>query len=69
VGVALLFLTGLGLLIGGAELVVRGASRLATLLGISPMVIGLTIVAIGKTRTETVGLARRVQESRTNREA
>jgi cation:H+ antiporter len=42
-----LFLAGLVLLIGGAELLVRGASRLAAALGISPLVIGLTVVAFG----------------------
>lgn len=40
----LLFLAGLVLLLLGAELLVRGASRLGAALGISPLVIGLTIV-------------------------
>lgn len=48
----LLFLAGLGLLIGGANLIVHGASRVATLLGVPPMVIGLTIVAIGTSTPE-----------------
>lgn len=48
----LLFLIGLALLVVGAEQVVRGASRTATMLGISPMVIGLTIVAIGTSTPE-----------------
>lgn len=47
-----LFAAGLGLLVVGAELLVRGASRLATMLGISPMVIGLTIVALGTSTPE-----------------
>ena len=47
-----LFVVGLGLLVAGAELVVRGASRVATMLGISPMVIGLTIVSIGTSTPE-----------------
>ena len=47
-----LFVLGLELLIGGASLVVHGASRVATLLGVSPMVIGLTIVAIGTSTPE-----------------
>lgn len=42
-----LFVAGLVLLLLGAELLVRGASRLATALGISPLVIGLTVVAWG----------------------
>ena len=41
------FLNGLLILITGAELLLRNASRLADMLGLSPLVIGLTIVAIG----------------------
>jgi cation:H+ antiporter len=41
------FIAGLALLILGGESLVRGASRLATAIGISPLVIGLTVVAIG----------------------
>jgi cation:H+ antiporter len=40
-----LFVLGLVLLASGAELLVRGAAKLATRLGISPLVIGLTVVA------------------------
>ena len=47
-----LFLLGLGCLIGGAELLVRGASRLAAAAGISPLVIGLTVVAYGTSAPE-----------------
>src|SRR5512143_302876 len=43
---------GLGMLVCGAELLVRGASRLAALLGISPLVIGLTVVAFGTSAPE-----------------
>ncbi|MDX1665150.1 MAG: calcium/sodium antiporter [Candidatus Promineifilaceae bacterium] len=43
----LLFVVGLVFLIAGAEALVRGASRLAAVLGISPLVIGLTVVAFG----------------------
>jgi len=42
-----LFVAGLGLLVLGAEWLVKGASRLAAALGISPLVIGLTVVAYG----------------------
>jgi len=42
-----LFIVGLVLLLFGAELLVRGASRLAVALGIPPLVIGLTVVAWG----------------------
>ena len=48
----LLFLAGLIILIIGAELLVRGASRLAAAFGVSPLVIGLTIVAIGTASPE-----------------
>ena len=52
------FVLGLALLVVGAELLVRGASRLAVRLGISPLVIGLTVVAYG---TSTPELAVSVQ--------
>ena len=48
----LLFVAGIVLLIGGAELLVRGASRLASAVGISPLVIGLTVVAFGTSAPE-----------------
>jgi cation:H+ antiporter len=50
----MLFVIGLGLLILGAESLVRGASRLAALMGVSPLVIGLTIVAFGTSSPELV---------------
>lgn len=48
----LIFLSGLGLLIIGAEALVRGASRISLRLGISPLVIGLTVVAFGTSAPE-----------------
>jgi len=48
----LLFAAGLALLLGGAELLVRGASRLAAAFGISPLVVGLTVVAFGTSSPE-----------------
>ena len=48
----LLFITGLVILILGADLLVRGASRIAATFGISPLVIGLTIVALGTASPE-----------------
>ncbi len=48
----LLFLAGLITLIIGADLLVRDASRLAAAFGVSPLVIGLTIVAIGTASPE-----------------
>jgi cation:H+ antiporter len=50
---AWLFLfAGLAVLVTGAELLVRGASRLALRFGISPLVIGLTVVAFGTSSPE-----------------
>jgi cation:H+ antiporter len=49
---ALLFIAGLVLLVLGAELLVRGAGRLALAWGISPLVVGLTVVAYGTSAPE-----------------
>ncbi|MCX7032979.1 MAG: calcium/sodium antiporter [Arenimonas sp.] len=46
------FLAGLALLIFGADLLVRGASRLSLSLGIAPLVVGLTVVAFGTSAPE-----------------
>ncbi len=43
---------GLVLLVGGGELLVRGAARLAAAFKISPLVIGLTVVAFGTSAPE-----------------
>jgi cation:H+ antiporter len=43
---------GLASLVAGGELLVRGAARLATLFGLSPLVIGLTVVAMGTSAPE-----------------
>jgi len=52
-----LFIVGLALLIVGAEVLVRGAARLARSLGISPIIIGLTVVAFCTSAPEmAVGL-------------
>jgi len=48
----LFFVLGLGALILGAELLVRGASKLALSFGISPLVVGLTVVAYGTSSPE-----------------
>ncbi|MGA7306894.1 MAG: calcium/sodium antiporter [Rhodothermales bacterium] len=48
----LLFVVGLTLLIVGAEALVRGASRISHRLGVSPLVIGLTVVAFGTSAPE-----------------
>jgi cation:H+ antiporter len=48
----LTLLAGLALLIFGADLLVKGASRVAAGFGISPLVIGLTVVAFGTSSPE-----------------
>ncbi|MCB2002675.1 MAG: sodium:calcium antiporter, partial [Rhodoferax sp.] len=48
----LLFLAGLVALVVGASVLVRGASGLALRLGISPLVVGLTVVAFGTSAPE-----------------
>lgn len=47
-----LFIIGFVLLISGAEFLVRGASKLAIVAGISPLVVGLTVVAYGTSSPE-----------------
>ena len=48
----LLLLVGLVLLAAGGETVVRGATGLARSLGVSPLMIGLTVVAFGTSAPE-----------------
>ena len=48
----LFFLLGLAALITGAEALVRGASKIATSFGVSPLVVGLTVVAFGTSSPE-----------------
>ena len=50
----ILFILGLLLLYIGAELLVRGSSRLALLARISPLIVGLTVVAFGTSFPEFV---------------
>ena len=47
-----LLIAGLILLVAGAEFLVKGASRIAAILQISPLIIGLTIVAYGTSAPE-----------------
>ena len=49
-----LFVAGLALLYFGAEWLVRGAARIAVAFGITPVVVGLTIVATGTSAPELV---------------
>jgi cation:H+ antiporter len=46
------FVAGLLALIGGASLLVRGASKIALSFGVSPLVVGLAIVAFGTSAPE-----------------
>lgn len=48
------FIIGLALLIAGAELLVKGASEIALNFRISPLVVGLTVVAFGTSTPELV---------------
>lgn len=48
----ILFILGLVFLVAGAEALVKGASSLAGRVGISPLVIGLTVVAFGTSAPE-----------------
>jgi cation:H+ antiporter len=50
----LLIALGLGLLVGGGEALVRGASGIALLARVTPTVVGLTIVAAGTSMPELV---------------
>src|SRR5690606_23831756 len=52
--VILMLVLGLVVLTAGAELLVRGASKLAIAVGISPLVVGLTVVAFGTSAPELV---------------
>jgi cation:H+ antiporter len=49
---AVIFLIGLGVLYVGAEWLIHGASRVALHYGIRPLIVGLTIVALGTSLPE-----------------
>lgn len=49
---AIVFLGGLVVIIVGAEMLLRGATRIAAMLNIQPILIGLTVVAIGTSMPE-----------------
>src|SRR5690606_30421659 len=52
-----IFFIGLIIITAGAELLLRGSAKIAALLGIRPIVIGLTVVSIGTSLPElAVGL-------------
>ena len=50
----MLLLGGFGAIYFGAEWLVRGAARIASTMGISPVVVGLTLVALGTSAPELV---------------
>jgi len=63
-GALILLTAGLVVLAVGAEGIVRSASKLASSLGISPMMLGLTVVAIGTSMPElAVGITAAQQDS------
>jgi len=62
----LTFFGGLVLLVVGADLLVRGASKLALSFGISPLVVGLTIVALGTSAPEVAVSLGAVLEGKTD---
>ena len=62
----LIFLSGLILLVIGANAIVRGASKLALSFGISPLVVGLTIVAFGTSAPEVAVSVGAVLDGKTN---
>lgn len=51
---SLILAGGIGVLYFGAEWLVRGSARLAASLGVSPMVVGLTVVSFGTSSPELV---------------
>ena len=61
-----LFIAGLVALVLGANLLVRGASKLALSFGISPLVVGLTIVALGTSAPEIAVSVASVLEGKTD---
>ncbi|MDH5588579.1 MAG: calcium/sodium antiporter [Gemmatimonadota bacterium] len=49
-----LLVAGIGILYFGAEWLVRGSARIAATLGVSPIVVGLTVVSFGTSAPELV---------------
>ena len=62
----LLLLGGFGALYFGADWMIRGAARLQGSLGLSPIVIGLTVVSLGTSAPELIVaiLARSLEHGR-----
>lgn len=47
-----IFIAGLVIIVFGAELILRSSARIASMLGVKPIIIGLTVVAIGTSTPE-----------------
>jgi len=55
---AIIFLGGLVVIVLGAEMLLRSAARIAGMLGVRPIIIGLTVVSVGTSTPElAVGIA------------
>ena len=52
IGPVLLIAVGMAILVGGAEILIRGASQLAVVLKVPPLIVGLTIVAFSTNAPE-----------------
>lgn len=63
--IAAMFTAGMAGLVVGASWLVRGASRLALRLGLSPLVVGLTVVAFGTSAPELAVSTRAVLSRQT----
>jgi cation:H+ antiporter len=61
-----IFILGLAGLVAGAELLVRGAGKLALSMGISPLVVGLTVVSFGTSAPELAVSLGAVLDGRTD---
>lgn len=60
---SIIFLGGLVVVVFGAEILLRSAAQVAAMLGVSPIVIGLTIVSIGTSTPElAVGIMAVVED-------
>ena len=66
IGDVLLLVFGIGTLYYGADWLVRGSARLASTVGVSPLVVGLTVVAFGTSAPELVACAVAVWEGNPN---
>lgn len=60
-----LWVLGLALLLGGAEILLRAATRLAALSGMRPIIIGLAVVALGTSAPELAIALTAASEART----